>query len=315
MPSIKPKREHCSTTRREVIRVLSGTLLLASVRSHSASASTGESSAASALKFELALSKLRTSPSLVSSMRGERADRILLISGLERAPIEGPLSKTPIDGRATELIVTCEVGGESQYKRMYEKPTWPKGESGITIGVGYDVGYVTVGDLRRDWSAFLANQQLTLLSQACGKHGSAARDLLASVPGIVLDWSSADAQFRQITQPRYVGQTERALPNSSLLSATSLGALVSLVYNRGASFSVPRGRDPDNRFLEMRNIKAHMQARDFDQIPREIRAMKRIWKDDADMRGLLIRRDLEANLFQIGLASEKPDARPVARMN
>jgi hypothetical protein len=234
-------------------------------------------------------------------MRGERADRILLVSGQERAPIEGPLSATRIDARATSLIVTCEVGSEAQYTRLYQTPTWPKGESGITIGIGYDVGYVTVGDLRRDWVPFLTEVQLTALSEACGRHGTAARDVLAGMPSIVLGWASADAQFKRITQPRYIGQTERALPNSSMLSAASLGALVSLVYNRGASFSVPSARDRYGRFQEMRNIKAHMRAGEFARIPGEIRAMKRLWMDDPDLLGLLIRRDLEADLFQIGL--------------
>jgi GH24 family phage-related lysozyme (muramidase) len=74
-----------------------------------------------------------------------------------------------------------------------------------------------------------------------------------------------------------------------------MGALVSLVFNRGASLG------PDDKRKEMRNIAAHMQARNFDAIPAEIRAMKRIWEGKPKLRGLLVRRDKEAAFFEEGL--------------
>jgi GH24 family phage-related lysozyme (muramidase) len=73
--------------------------------------------------------------------------------------------------------------------------------------------------------------------------------------------------------------------------------LVSLAYNRGASFSAP-----GERFLEMRNIRQHMEAKAFALIPGEFRAMKRIWAGDPNLAGLLVRRDAEAALFERGLA-------------
>src|SRR3981081_336751 len=45
--------------------------------------------------------------------------------------------------RAYELIIDFEVGGRSEYERTYQRPEWPQGESGVTIGVGYDLGYNT----------------------------------------------------------------------------------------------------------------------------------------------------------------------------
>jgi hypothetical protein len=44
-----------------------------------------------------------------------------------------------------------------------------------------------------------------------------------------------------------------------------------------------------------------MSSGHFERIPAELRAMKRLWRDEPDMRGLLIRRDLEASLFEMGL--------------
>ena len=58
--------------------------------------------------------------------------------------------------------------------------------------------------------------------------------------------------------PRSVALVKRPLPNTAQLSQDSLGALVSLTYNRGASF----GKAGD-RYVEMRSIRQRMQAREF----------------------------------------------------
>jgi hypothetical protein len=73
-----------------------------------------------------------------------------------------------------------------------------------------------------------------------------------------------------------------------------LGALVSLTYNRGASF----GKQAD-RYREMSSIKAHMENSQFAKIPGEFRSMKRLWPG---VRGLQERREFEARLFEKGLA-------------
>jgi hypothetical protein len=94
------------------------------------------------------------------------------------------------------------------------------------------------------------------------------------------------------------------LSNTGELSADSLGALVSLIYNRGASFSISEANDPTGRFREMRNIKGHMANKAFDQIPGELLAMRRLWLGVPDMRGVVLRREAEAALFKQGLAGK-----------
>jgi GH24 family phage-related lysozyme (muramidase) len=74
-----------------------------------------------------------------------------------------------------------------------------------------------------------------------------------------------------------------------------MGALVSLVFNRGPGLGAADSR------REMRSIAAHMKARDFAKVPAEIRAMKRIWEGQEKLRGLCTRRDREAALFEDGL--------------
>lgn len=95
--------------------------------------------------------------------------------------------------------------------------------------------------------------------------------------------------------PRWVALVEKSLPNIGDIGPDCLGALVSLTYNRGASFS-----KPGDRYREMRDIKDHMTAREFAQIPDDIRSMKRLWPD---VPGLQNRREREAQLFENGLAS------------
>ena len=86
--------------------------------------------------------------------------------------------------------------------------------------------------------------------------------------------------------PRWVGVVERALPNTDKIGPDCLGALVSLTYNRGASF----GKDGE-RFREMRNIRSHLQGRQYARIPGELRSMKRLWPN---LTGLQKRREREA---------------------
>jgi hypothetical protein len=96
--------------------------------------------------------------------------------------------------------------------------------------------------------------------------------------------------------PRWATTVRKALPNCDKLSPDCFGALVSLAYNRGASFSLA-----GERYAEMRAIKAHMAAGEFSKIPGEFRSMKRLWMTPS-VRGVAARRDHEALLFQKGLA-------------
>ncbi|MBO0754689.1 MAG: hypothetical protein J2P54_02420, partial [Bradyrhizobiaceae bacterium] len=183
-------------------------------------------------------------------------------------------------------------------------PTWPKGASGVTIGIGYDVGYVTPSELAGDWQGILSEAELSQLSKACGITKEAAAALASRLQSVSVSWDDAIKEYYNETQPRYVGLTEASLPNTKQLSPESLGALVSLVYNRGASFSIPESKDRTGRFREMRNIKDHMENKAFERIPGEFRSMKRLWEGQSDMRGLLLRRDAEAALFAFGLTQK-----------
>lgn len=247
--------------------------------------------------FARSIDELLQNPNLIAPMQA-KLDLSPVEIGLERAPSRAPRSNTPISDRAKQLIIACEISSKSRYESLYQSPIWPRGQSGVTIGIGYDLGYVSADNFFEDWSSYIPNDQIALLSNACGITGVAAAALAQRMQEVSISWPPASEQFYLDTLPRYVGETERALQNTELLSPDCLGALVSLVYNRGASF-----RARGDRYTEMRSIRTHMTNRDFAKIPGEITAMKRIWRGNPDMRGVLLRRDSEAALFASGLRS------------
>ncbi len=252
--------------------------------------------------FSKLLERARTSRQLLEKVRGEREyEEFIRDFNLERAPSRSRPSTRTISQKARDLITTFEVTSAAAYRRLYQRPIWPKGSSGITIGVGYDTGYVTEDLLRDDWSGYLSDDNLSKLSAVCNLKGKEAGLALSRVSTVVIPWESANDQFARKELPRWTGVTEQALPNAEVLNADCLGALVSLTFNRGPSFGIPPEKDPTGRFKEMRSIKQLMADKELSKIPDQIRSMKRIWKDQPDMRGLLLRRDLEAKLFQIGL--------------
>jgi GH24 family phage-related lysozyme (muramidase) len=227
--------------------------------------------------------------------------------------IIGTVPEPRISQRAIDLIVAYETGGRAYYERHYRsRPVWPKASSGITIGCGYDLGYVSRSAFGADWSELLGRltpaQRDALTSCVgfhSGKHSEAQmRALLARVREVAVPWEIALAVFSQRTLPLFIAKTAAALPNTTKLSEDSFGALVSLTFNRGASYSKRHDRATDrlDRYREMRAIKVMMAKEKFTQIPEQIRAMVRIWVGTAIERGMRRRRLDEAKLFADGLA-------------
>lgn len=194
-----------------------------------------------------------------------------------------------ITTRAVVFIVKEEVGSRSYYASRAARPTYPGGQSGITIGVGYDLRFQTAEDFNADWGAVLTQTQLDALTPFVGRQGSddAARGLNA----LTIPWQAAWTVFIQRLLPNYVARTRDAFPGFDRLTGLSRGVLVSLVYNRGAKMT------GDDR-KEMRDIRDAVETGNLTLIPDAILSMKRLWPDS---EGLRQRRDREAALFREGL--------------
>lgn len=196
---------------------------------------------------------------------------------------------------AIDLIVAEEVSSKAYYEANYQHPEWPGGMSGVTIAIGYDCGYSTRAIIQADWGDKLPAAMVEALADVSGITGSAAHSHAQALRHVVtVPWDAAMAVFSQRDMPKWEAKVAASLPNTEKLSPDSFGALVSLAYNRGASF-----QNQGDRYMEMRAIYHFMAIESFAQIPDDIRAMKRLWPA---VKGLRDRRDHEAALFEKGLA-------------
>ena len=241
------------------------------------------------------LTEFQSNVALVDAMRAAKA-------ALVGRP---PKSKTPISPQATQFIIAAEVSSQQVYTAKYQQPTWPQGQSGVTIGIGYDLGYVTPAYLKEDWQGYIPDATLATLTQACGLTGGAAEQMTEKLKSqVTIPWDPAYKEYMEQVQPMYVGGVEQVLPNTGLLNQDCLGALVSLAYNRGyQAFDIQRDpKDPEDRYREMRAIKSDMQSKNFGDIPAQFRSMERLWVNIPSDAGLVTRREAEAALFAAGLA-------------
>lgn len=167
---------------------------------------------------------------------------------------------------------------------------WPGGESGITLGIGYDIGFVTPEQFEEDWSQHLGSDQIERLKTAIGIKGERARQRASEFRDITVTRAQAVEVFTNKTLPLHSQRTEGAFPGVDQLPADAQGALVSLVFNRGPAMG------GDSR-AEMRAVRDAVAQGDLQEIANQIRAMKRLWIGKG-LDGLLRRRDAEADLVE-----------------
>lgn len=198
----------------------------------------------------------------------------------------GPLSISP---EARDLIVEFETGGQSYYQSRLQRPSWPGGASGVTVGIGYDIGYNTRSGVLADWSTLPDSTRLALASTA-GVKGTAAKPRAAALKWITIPWPTAQAVFVSNTMPRFGTMTAQAFPGILPTHGHVQGAMLSIVFNRGASMDGPKR-------TEMRAIRTAVATGNIRAIPAQIRAMKRLWIGKG-LPGLLRRREAEAALVE-----------------
>lgn len=184
-----------------------------------------------------------------------------------------------------DFIIERETGGPDEYN---PHPEWPGEASGITIGVGYDLGFNSSASISREWSEHVTRADLARLVACTGIRGDDARLLLFTVRDIRISWESALEVFKQVTVPKFYLQMLRIYPQADQLEPNQTAALLSLVFNRGSSLTGDRRR-------EMLAIQSALSAGKLAEVPDLLRSMQRLWPDT---KGLRIRRELEAELFE-----------------
>ena len=200
---------------------------------------------------------------------------------------EGTHSLT-VSKKGLKQLVKHEVSSAAYYKKFLSHPVWPGGRSGITIGIGYDLGQNSNQQIRKDWEGKLTEIDLERLVVVSGLKEDAAKQALNGVESVHIPLESAEKVFYELTLSRYAALTLRTYPSCNKLFPDAQAGLLSLIYNRGNSLKGSRRK-------EMAAIKYLVEQKDYAGIARQIREMKRLWEDQG-LDGLLKRREDEARL-------------------
>jgi hypothetical protein len=194
-----------------------------------------------------------------------------------------------ISDLAIKSIIGWECGGEAEYNNA---PEWPGEASGVTIGIGYDLGMTPANEIVQAWGPYVSSDDLKVLVGLSGKTGPKAQELLPHVRHLRFSWETASMVFRESTLPTHFLRTLRIYPQVVDLHGHCAGALVSLVFNRGPALT-------GDRRSEMADIQSLLKSNNLNAIPERFEAMQRLWPNT---RGLRRRRCEEADLFRLGLA-------------
>jgi GH24 family phage-related lysozyme (muramidase) len=186
--------------------------------------------------------------------------------------------------RALALILEFE-GLDQPWQR-------PPGESGITIGIGFDLGYCTENEFRQAWERHLDSRSFLRLHTAIGKTGSRAAAIERDMMGCQrITKEAAYEVFERCTLPKWTAAAAKTFPGLEVLTPDQQGVLVSLVFNRGPSLAGPRRREMAN----IRDILANPTTKNKPSaIAQQLRDMCRLWPD---VPGLQRRRTAEATLM------------------
>jgi hypothetical protein len=236
---------------------------------------------------------------------GVTADGVLgpeTLTALERR-LEIAVSKRAMNLECSctslELILRFEVGSRQRYEKKFSRPTWPGGMSGVTIGIGYDLGMTPKTQIISDWESHLSESELAALLAVQGLTGTAAKRLLRRVAHIVIPLAVAEKVFYLETLPQFAARTRAAFPGVDRLPPDAQGAMLSLVYNRGAALT----GDPRREMAEIARLLRSREP-DLEAIARQFESMQRLWPD---MKGLRDRRQREAQLIRGADRAYEPD--------
>lgn len=200
----------------------------------------------------------------------------------------------PISLASIEEIIADEDTSEFIYNKRYSKPEWPGGQSGVTILLGYDLGYATHDKVNADLKGKIPDAMLAACQSVVGIKGAAAHDATIRVHSLIdIPFNVALDVFLHNDMPSWIATVRKYLPNTEDLPPDCLGVLTGLAYNRGPSFN-----NSGDRYREMRAIKTDMVAKNFADVSHQLRSMARLWPTT---NGVNSRRFREANLWDQGI--------------
>ena len=243
----------------------------------------------------------------IQSTLGVEADGLLgpeTLTALERKlGIEVPARAFSLECSKSgmDLLVAFEIGSRRLYEKKYQRPIWPGGQSGVTVGIGYDLGMTPKAEIKADWEPLLAEADLVALLAVQGVVGPAARQLAQGISQVVIPLELAERVFYTRTAPLFAARTRAAFPGVQKLPPDAQAMMLSLVYNRGTSVTGPRRREMANLQALLRGAKPGLE-----QIAREFESMQRLWPGK-ELAGLRARRQREADMIRASVRRPGPE--------
>lgn len=203
-----------------------------------------------------------------------------------------------ISKKAVDFIIFKEVSSPTVYNKKYFGVIWPGGESGVTIGIGYDLGYQSEQSVENDWIKEIGAYQVSILKMFCGLRGEKAHTAIVQnkmANQVSIPYTSAYNVFIKASLPLYAKRALKIYPGLDELTPDAAGAIVSMVYNRGTALE-------GGRRLEMKAIVPLIASKDYAGIAFQIDKSKRLWAN-----GLVQRREQEAAMVKGSLHQYEHD--------
>ena len=202
--------------------------------------------------------------------------------------------------KSIDLLIFAEVSSKAYYEKFLIHPTWPGGESGVTIGIGADLGQMSKDVIISDWHDQLSVEDLKTIISVAGLKGAAAASALAKTKKVIVTYDSACNVFYKRSLPKFAKMTLGIYPGLELLEPDAVGALISMIYNRGAALT---GKNRE----EMNSIVHLVPQKDYAGIAAMVSHSKRIWTGKKGMEGIVARRTAEANYIANAVHSYDSD--------
>lgn len=218
-------------------------------------------------------------------------------------PTLPPGTSMVVSKKGLEAIIQYEVSSKKNYNNKLKAPMWPGGASGITIGIGYDLGHNSAEKITSDWKKHLSAGDLAKLLKGAKIKGEKARLALSDeIKSVDVSYEAAIEVFNSVSVPEFARKVVAIYPGVAALPPDAQSAILSLLYNRGYKLEDDidkKTNKPNNRRLEMRNLVPLVSERNLKAIANEFRKMKRLW-DINKAGGLIARREDEAKLVENG---------------
>ncbi len=203
-----------------------------------------------------------------------------------------PAGNLRISTESRDMILYYETGGQAYYTARLQRPTVPPGASGVTIGIGYDLGYNTAAQIKADWSGVIPDVHVTRLMTVAGRKGETARAVLSRVRDIIIPWDAAVRVYELKTVPRFAALTESTYRGLLTTSPHIQGVMLSTTFNRGSAMS------PYSRRKELVWTRDDIAAGRLAKLPDYQLQMRRLWPG---IGGLQKRYAAHAGLMQRAL--------------